>query len=133
MSQPWEDLLPIPRVLQLYREAMSFGGLPSDPTPGCLEQCLGNAWTAESYLQEGGIPLGLIFATRLFWYLLHDHCFVDGNKRISWYCLVYVLIQYNLTIDVIDEEAEEMTLRAAKRDISPEEVTTWVADRLVEI
>jgi len=135
MTQPWEEILSIPILLQLYSGAMEkYGGLPSPPNPGCLEQCLGNAWTAEQYLQDEdkGIQLGLIFASRLFWYLSKDHCFSDGNKRIGWYCLTFVLAHYNLSLEATDDEAVEFATGVVEGKISPEEVAIWIAARLIE-
>lgn len=51
MTQPWEEVISISQVLKLYGEAITkYGGISSPPKQGCLEQCLGNAWTAEMYL-----------------------------------------------------------------------------------
>lgn len=135
MKQPWEEILPIPTLLQLYSGAIEkYGGLSSPPKPGCLEQCLGNAWTAEQYLQdeERGIRLGLIFASRLFGYLIKDHCFSDGNKRIAWYCLTFVLRNYHLSLEATDDEAMDFATGIVEGKISPEEVAIWIAARLIE-
>lgn len=134
MTQPWEETLSVAHILQLHADAIAkYGGQASPPKQGCLEQCLGNAWTAEMYLQEDeGVPLGLIFAARLFFYLINDHCFVDGNKRIGWSCLVFALLQHGLSIEASEDEAVNFTLSVAESKVSAEEVASWVADRLVE-
>src|SRR5262245_43814107 len=136
MNQPWEEILPASQVLLIYQDSIKYGGKSSPAKPGCLEQCLGNAWSAELYLQdeESNLPAGLIFATRLYWYLAKDNCFVDGNKRVAWSCLIYILSQqFRLAIDAEDDDAVQITLGVAAGDISQDEAFTWIVSRLIEI
>ncbi len=76
--------------------------------------------------------MGLSFAGCLFFYLIKNHCFVDGNKRIAWAAMVRVLLELGLTLDVDDDEAEQYCLRVIKsHDMDAVSVSLWLSERLV--
>ena len=74
---------------------------------------------------------GLCFCGYLLFYLIQNNCFVDGNKRAGWTSAMYVLLGMGLTLDVSDDDAEQMCLRVAKGEVKhAEELVVWIADRL---
>src|SRR5262249_18616717 len=112
-AQPWDHLITLPEVLGLYAEGVRrYGGESSPPKPGCLEQSVGNAYTAELYSESDAMP-GLAFSGYLLFYLTRDHCFVDGNKRIAWLCAMRVLGNIPLTVNVSIDDAETLCQRIA--------------------
>ncbi len=128
--------------MELYASRMEkYGGVPSAPKHGCLEGCLGNAWTTESYNlavddeeedAESEYPRpGLVFAAYLLFYLTNDHCFADGNKRLGWSAMTYVLALHDLTVDASIDEAEEFMLAVASGKAKQGDVMEWIAERLV--
>ena len=136
---PWEAFLPAQTVLELHQEGIRLhGGDFSAPKDGCVEQSLGNAYTAEQYSDTGDNEGGLCFAGYVLFYLASNHCFSDGNKRIAWSSAMRVLLDSGLTVEVSDEEAEDFCLRIAD-STRPDsitdgvEVVEWLADRLVSI
>ena len=133
MSAPWDEVLDVGTVLDLYQMAMQRGGMASPPRPGCVEQCLGNAWNAEGYRQEEGQRLGLLFACYVMFYLAMNHCFTDGNKRLAWASLTFVLSHYGLSVDASEDEAVEFVLSVAAGDCNVDGAIDWVTDRLSEL
>lgn len=81
---PWNPIIHSETILSLYDGSMArYGGKKSDPTEGCVESCLANAWNAEQYADAGELRGGSISAIHLLIYLARNHCFADGNKRIA--------------------------------------------------
>lgn len=137
--QVWESLITLENVLDLYAEGIrKYGGDASPPKDGCLEQSLGNAYTAELYTEAEAAMRGLCFCAYLLFYLARNHCFSDGNKRVAWTSTMRVLLALGLTVNVSDEEAEAFCLRiadstAANAVQDGSEVTTWIAERLQSV
>jgi len=131
IEQPWVEVITVARVNEFHKEAIArFGGPMSFAVDGCLEQCLGNAWTAEQYQEERSLKAGLIFAAYLLFYLANDHCYTDGNKRVAWMSLVYILRHYDLTVDVSDDDAVSFMNDVASGRVNARAVSDWIADRL---
>jgi len=91
-AEPWSHLITRDTIQEIHDECIvRFGG---DGTPnakdGCVEGSLGAAWNAELYTDEAESG-GLCFAGCLFYYLVNNHCFVDGNKRVGWAACMEVL------------------------------------------
>lgn len=135
-EHPWVRLVSVEDVLDLHAEAIArYGGDPSPSAKdGCIEKSLGAAWSAELYAgSDDGIP-GLCFAGCLLFYLAKNHCFIDGNKRISWMTAMHVLLGMDLTLDATDLEAEHYCLSILNGDVkSATDVSIWFADRLMAI
>lgn len=132
--RPWDRLLSLDRVNELYAEGIRrYGGDPSGPKPGCVDGSIGAAWSAESYSDPapGRLP-GLVFAGYLLFYLSRNHCFTDGNKRVAWSAAMDVLLHYGLTIDTNADEAENLMLSVIARRIDDGlEVVNWLSERLI--
>jgi len=131
--KPWERFITTDQLLDLYQEAMKRGGRVSAPQPGCLEACIGNAWTAETYqLDEEDEPFGMLFAAYLMIYLVRNHCFEDGNKRIGWSSLVGVLDQHRLLVDAPEDEVVQLVHDVVEKKTEVAGVLMWLADHLME-
>ena len=134
-AQPWDDHITLSEVLSLYSEGIRrFGGESSPPKKGCLEQSIGNAYTAELYT-ESDSSKGLVFAGYLLFYLTRDHCFVDGNKRIAWLCAMRVLANSQLTPNVSQDDVVEFCTRIADSTASDAiktgaQVVAWLAEHV---
>lgn len=134
---PWEHVINTQMVVALHQKAIDdHGGLHSPPKEGCLEQSLGNAYTAEQYTQTSDSAEGLGFAGYLLFYLSRNHCFTDGNKRIAWIAAMRVLLNHGLTVEASDDEAEEFCMRIADGNHpntikEAEGVVFWLAERLI--
>ncbi|HEX7681353.1 MAG TPA: Fic family protein, partial [Thermoanaerobaculia bacterium] len=111
-EQPWDALVSCDVVSQLHAEAISrYGGDKSPQSlEGCVEKSLGAAWNAELYAGAEDAVGGLCFAGCLMFYLIKNHCFVDGNKRVGWSACMEALRNMGLTIIVDDDAAEQFCL-----------------------
>jgi death-on-curing protein len=134
--EPWSAWITETLVYELHQRALAeHGGRSGRRSEGCVSGALGNAWSAQLY--EGGgeddPPNLFVFAVRLFLYLLRNHCFVDGNKRVAWLALDVVLRQEELTIDETDEAAEAFVRDASENAFSDAVVVEWLSARLAAL
>lgn len=131
--EPWSDRITRGGLLDLHAESIRrFGGDTSpDAQEGCLERSLGAAWNAELYSNEPDAVSGLCFAGCLLFYLIMNHCFVDGNKRVAWAACMECLRTLGLTVNVTDDEAEQYCFSVIRRDVkNATDVSLWLAPKL---
>jgi len=108
IEQPWADLVLIDEVLVIHAECIRrFGGDSPEPKEGCVEGSLGAAWNAELYSGSQEALQDLCFAGCLLFYLVRNHCFVDGNNVSHG---MEILRSLGLTVNATDEEAEMFCL-----------------------
>jgi death-on-curing protein len=109
-QEPWAQLISAEVIWDLHAENIRrYGGDPT-PTPlqGCVERSLGAAWNAELYTASDNAVRGLCFAGCLLYYLIMNHCFIDGNKRVGWAACMEILRVLGLTVNAMDDEVEEL-------------------------
>jgi death-on-curing protein len=111
-DEPWSELISIETIQEVHRECIArFGGDSTfKPTEGCIERSAGAAFNAELYTDNPDSIKGLCFAGCLLFYLIRNHCFVDGNKRVAWASCMEVLRFLGLTVDSTDSDAEEFVM-----------------------
>lgn len=135
-AQPWGGLASRESICDLHAEGIArYGGDGTpEPSEGCVEKSLGAAWNAELYAgAEGGVR-GLCFAGCLMFYLIENHCFVDGNKRVGWASCMEALRGLGLTITATDDEVEQFCGDIVNGSIeNAVDVSVWLADRLIEL
>lgn len=134
-SRPWEAAISFDDVCEIYNDVMAkFGGRHGMRSPECVLACLGNAWSAQAYLADDHAdPPGLVFAVHLMCYLIGDHCFTDGNKRVGWASMTFVLQRkYELSVDATTSQIVEMIEGFVGKKLKPLDVVRWVAERLVD-
>lgn len=132
--EPWVNLITVESILELHAEGIErYGGDYSMPQEGCVERSLGAAWSLEVYGSPADARPCLSFCAGLLYYLVMNHCFTDGNKRIGWMSVTETLRSLGLTIEATDDEAEKFCLDiisgAVKRAT---DVVPWLAHRLEE-
>lgn len=131
VQKPWIHLTTLERLTCLAR--LSFGQTEggSDFNPRelrCLEGKLGNAWTAELYVEDDNKVEGFVFAAHLMFNLIKGHCLIDGNKRIAWIALVDTLAGIGWMVESSDDDAEAFCLSLCERDDSTAvDVREWLS------
>ena len=135
---PWERWIGNSSIAMLYSEGIRrWGGSGSAPQPDCIEAALGAAFNAELYspeIEQEGFIGGLLFACFLLFYLATKHCYTDGNKRISWACMTFVLLNFGLTVEATEDEVVEFCTSVASGEVKGGlDVTNWVYPRLKSI
>ncbi len=134
---PWDERVTTSDVILLHRVGIErFGGDGTIRTTDrdCVDGRLGSAWNAEIYRGEVDHQYaGLVFAGYALFYLAKAHCFVDGNKRVSWTTAMYVLASMGLTVDASADEAEQMIagLLAPGSRVTGDDIVAWLAERLI--
>ncbi|MGB8773102.1 MAG: Fic family protein [Terriglobales bacterium] len=137
--QPWTQWITTEELHGLYAEGIHrFGGTGSPSKEGCVDGSLGAAFNAELYtmpeFESETAVSGLVFAGYLLFYLVQNHCFIDGNKRIGWLSCMYVLGKLGVTLEVSDDEADSYCRGIAAGAIrTGAEVVDWIAEHLKAI
>lgn len=138
-AEPWNHLISTEEIIKIHSECIErFGGDPSPAVKdGCVEGSTGAAWSAELYLENQDAVSGLCFAGCLLYYLMKNHCFVDGNKRVGWAACMEVLRVLGLTVTATDKEAGDFCLAILDpiSDVARNaiDVAMWLAPRLVAL
>ena len=132
----WQHLITTERILELHEQSLrlshqkplAIGAEQMD----CVEGRIGNAWLAERYSsEEQHMRSGLCFAGHLMYYLVRNHCFPDGNKRIGWIAAMTVLASLGLTVCSTDADAIDLVMRIAENEVPDgSAVVQWLAARL---
>lgn len=132
--EPWVSLITVDGILYLHAEGIKkYGGDFSGPREGCLEGSLGAAWNLELYAAPEGSLKCLSFCAGLLYYLVKNHCFTDGNKRIAWMAAMESIRTLGLTVKASDDEAEKFCMDVISGTIKhATDVVSWLAKRLEE-
>jgi death on curing protein len=70
----------------------------------------------------------------LMFYLIKDHCFLDGNKRTGLAIMLWLLKRFGLTLDCSQDEVRDYCLGIASGTIKTrEEVVNWIAIHMIAI
>jgi death on curing protein len=119
-----------PEVLLLHRRIVeTSGGSPGVRDRGALEASL-----AQPFQTFGGQELYPTFedkAAALCFFLVSNHPFVDGNKRIGHAAMEVVLVLNGAEISAPFDEQEAIILRLASGNMDREEFSDWVRRHVV--
>jgi len=69
-------------------------------------------------------------AAILFYLLVKNHCFVDGNKRTAAVALIEFLERNGETLAATNDELYQFTMDVATSVLDKDEVAAWIAQRL---
>ncbi len=69
----------------------------------------------------------------LFFLLIQNHPFVDGNKRTAVACLERFLEMNGYRLDATDDELFDLTVSVATAQTPKEEVAPWIEQRLTTL
>ena len=135
--QPWAHWIADETILMLYTEGIRrWGGSQSEPILGCIDAALGAAYNAELYAPESEQKDSFrdFSALTTFSSIWRPNCYTDGNKRIAWACMTFVLLNFGLTLEATEDEVVEFCLRVASGEIkSGSTVTSWVYPKLTPV
>ena len=132
----WQHLITTERILELHGQSLRLSHQKPLPIGAeqmdCVEGRIGHAWLAEQYSsEEQHMRSGLCFAGHLMYYLVRNHCFPDGNKRIGWIAAMTVLASLGLTVRSTDADAIDLVMRIAENEVPDgSAVVQWLAARL---
>jgi death-on-curing protein len=86
----------------------------------------------QSFGDEDLYPSLIEKAAALGFFLIANHPFVDGNKRVGHLALEVTPFLNGFEIDAAIEDQERMVLAVASGEAKREELTEWLEQRVVE-
>ncbi len=69
-------------------------------------------------------------AARLFYGLVKNHGFIDGNKRVALHATELYLMLYGIKLNCSQAERVSVTMKVAASKMSDEEFLTWLRSRI---
>ncbi len=125
--------LTIDEVITLHEYAVErFGGSLGLVDRGKLEASVAapmqNVFDTELY------PDLWSKAAILFFLLIKNHCFIDGNKRVALYALLRFLETNGYTIfGITNDELFKFTIDAANSVLNKDDITAWLKQHTVPL
>lgn len=71
-------------------------------------------------------------AARLFYGLVKNHGFIDGNKRVALHALTVYLKIYGFKLNCSQAERVSVTMKVAAGEMTADEILTWLKSRIIE-
>lgn len=124
--------LSMDEVLAIHDRAIrEYGGSPELADLGRLEAAL--AAPRQTMFGEELYPDIFSKAAILFYLLIKNHPFVDGNKRTAFLALMRFLNINGYTLDATNDELYRFTVDVASSFLRKEEVESWIRDKAIEL
>ena len=115
------------RDLALHDRVLSdFGGAPGLRDRGLLDSALARPQQLHAYANPGVAVLAAAYATGI----LHNHPFVDGNKRGAFLLAYIFLARNDSNLTAPEAQATRAVLDLASGSISEEAFARWLADHV---
>ncbi len=125
-------VLSIEEVVELHRRVVEqAGGSLGLRDRGALESAVRQP--LQSFAGEELYPTLLEKAAALGFFLIANHPFIDGNKRVGHAALEVTLMLNGFEIAASVAEQESIIIQVASGKVSREEFTTWLELHVVEI
>ena len=100
------------------------GGMDGLRDEGLLESAVNTP--LQTFGGQELYPTVLEKAARLGFGLIHNHPFIDGNKRIGTHAMLVFLDINNITLSYEDDDLISAILRAASGDMDDSELLEWL-------
>ena len=119
-------------VLLIHDHAIrEFGGSFGLMSPGQLEASI--AAPRQTMFGEELYPDLFSKAAILFYLLVKNHPFIDGNKRTAALALIEFLERNGYTLNATNDELYEFTVDVTASVLGKEEAETWIRDKAVKL
>ena len=105
-----------------------FGGIHGLRDEGMLDSALNAPF--QSYGELELFPSIVDKAARLCYGLIHNHPFLDGNKRIGTMAMLIYLDQNNLTLHCEEDELTQIILHIADGSVDNQQLSIWLLKHL---
>lgn len=113
------------------RAIREYGGSPELMNLGHLEATL--AAPRQTMFGEELYPNVFSKAAILFYLLIKNHPFVDGNKRTAFLALMRFLKINGYTLDATNDELYQFTIDVASSVLTKEEVEMWIKGKAIKL
>jgi len=119
-------------ILLIHDHAIrEFGGSLGLMSPGQLEASV--VALRQTMFGEELYPDLFSKAAILFYLLVMNHAFVDGNKRTAALALIEFLERNGYTLNAINDELYQFTIDVASSILTKEEVEVWIRDKAIKM
>lgn len=117
------------QILSLHEALIDeFGGIHGLRDEGMLDSALNAPF--QSFDNQELYPSVIDKAARLCYGLIHNHPFLDGNKRIGTMAMLIYLDQNNLVLKCEENELTEIILRVADGSADNHELVSWLLQHI---
>ena len=124
--------LTIGEVFTMHDRAIwEYGGSPELLNLGRLEATL--AAPRQTMFGEELYPDVLSKAVILFYLLIKNHPFLDGNKRTAFLALMRFLNINGYALNATNDELYQFTIDVASSILTKEEVEIWIRDKAIKM
>ena len=123
------DYLSLDDVLAIHLLAIQeFGGSPELLSVDRLESCLETP--SQTMFGDDLYPDIVSKAAILFFLIVKNHPFMDGNKRTGALVLLEFLERNGHTLDVNNDELYQFTMDVVTSVLEKDQATEWIRKRL---
>ena len=70
-------------------------------------------------------------AARLGFGLVHNHAFIDGNKRIGAHAMLVFLALNGIELDYTQDELSDTFLKIAAGNYTQDQLLSWIVDHQI--
>ena len=118
------------QILMLHSMLIAqSGGLDGLRDEGLLESAINTP--LQTFAGQELYPTVLEKAARLGFGLIHNHPFLDGNKRIGTHAMLVFLDINNIALSYADDDLIAAILRVASGDMDESELLEWLKEAWV--
>lgn len=111
-------------VLRIHaRQIERFGGAEGVRDPEGIGAAIGRGEHLMAYAEPTIVEVAAAVSASL----IRRHCFVDGNKRVGFGVLHFILGAHDLRLDVTERDAAETVRRLAASEIDEEAYAAWAS------
>jgi death on curing protein len=110
-------------ILAIHDEQLAqHGGLPGMRDPGMLASALARPLNLAAYGDPDTFELAAAYAFGI----MHNHPFVDGNKRTAFVASAVFLMDNGYELDASEQEATLAMYAMAERQMAEKEFAAWL-------
>lgn len=107
-------------------DRLGFVVRDQDLLEGCLGRPMASAFGEEAYPDLEGKAAALMEAIN------RSHPLIDGNKRLSWLCLLIFLRSNGSDLKAPVDDAESFVLEVAAGDLEFADIAAWIRSHRVD-
>ena len=117
------------QILMLHSMLIAqSGGMDGLRDEGLLESAINTP--LQTFAGQELYPTVLEKAARLGYGLIHNHPFLDGNKRIGTHAMLVFLDINNIALSYADDDLIAAILRVASGDMDESELLEWLKSHI---
>ena len=115
-------------VIKIHETLINeYGGTHGIRDLNSLESAIARPFA--SFDQKELYPSIFSKAAALIESLISNHPFIDGNKRVGYFCLRFFLLTQNYDIQATQQEKYDFVISIASGKLSFEEIAKWIKEK----